>query len=131
MAAAAPTETTVYTDTRDNRNNFGNQYPVWQYKLSALWDADDTADATFEITLNGVLQKIILVVPNTTDNVTGQVVIKDDGGNTVFDSTEKAEATTYAYNVNEPLSGTWSAVLGISAAPGVSTATIDVYLRGV
>jgi len=131
MAAAAPTVTTVKTNQRDNRLNFGNNYPVWEYVLTALWDADDTADATFTLDINGILQKVILDVPDTTDAVTGQVAIADNGSNTIFDSGEKAEAVTYSYNVSEPLCGTTTVTVGISAAPGASTATVVVTLRGI
>jgi len=48
-------------------------------------DNIDTADATFTLDINGILQKVILDVPDTTDAVTGQVAIADNGSNTIFD----------------------------------------------
>ena len=129
MAPAAPTMTT--TSRFDRRTDTQNKHPVWEYVLNGLWDADDTADGTHNLKINGILQKIILTVPDTTNNVTGQVVIKDDGDNTIFDSGEKAENATYAFNVNEPLSGTTDVVVGISAVSGTAATNVVVTLRGI
>jgi hypothetical protein len=129
MAAAAPTMTV--TSSYDNRLSNDARYPVWEWVLNGLWDADDTADGTHNVDINGVLQKIILKVPNTANNVTGQVVIKDNSDNTIFDSGEKAENATYTFNVNEPLSGTTDVVVGISAASGTAATNVVVTLRGI
>ena len=129
MAAAAPTMTV--TSRFDQRLSDAERYPVWEYVLNGLWDADDTADGTHIIRLNGILQKIILKVPDTANNVTGQVVIKDGGDNTIFDSGEKAENATYAFSVNEPLQGLIDIVVGISAASGTAATNLVVTLRGI
>lgn len=129
MAAAAPTMTV--TSRFDKRLSDAERNPVWEYVLNGLWDADDTADGTISPKINGILQKVILKVPNTQNNVTGQVVIKDNGDNTIFDSGEKAENATYTFNVNEPLTGTIDVVIGISAASGTAATNLVVTLRGV
>ena len=129
MAAAAPTMSV--TSYLDNRNKSGNWRPVWEYVLKGLWDADDTADGEIELTINGILQKVILTVPDTANAVTGQVVITDNGDNTIFDSGEKAEAVTYAFSVNEPLCGTTTVTIGISAASGTAATNVVVTLRGI
>ncbi len=129
MAAAAPTMT--MTSVVDPRNDTLNRHPVWEYVLNGLWDADDTADGTHNIHINGILKKIILKVPDTSNAVTGQVVIKDNGDNTIFDSGEKSENATYSFSVHEPLSGTTDVVVGISAASGTAETNVVVTLRGI
>ncbi len=129
MAAAAPTM--VLTSKFDERISNAERWPVWEFVLNGLWDADDTADGTHSIRLNGILQKIILKVPDTANNVTGQVVIKDDGDNTIFDSGEKAENATYTFSVTEPLTGIVDVVMGISAASGTAATNLVVTLRGI
>lgn len=129
MAAAPPTMTT--TSSIDQRTDTLNKHPVWEYVLNGLWDADDTADGTITLSLNGILQKVILTVPNTQNNVTGQVQIKDNGDNVIFDSGEKAEAATYAFSVNEPLAGNIDVVIGISGASGTAATNVVVTLRGI
>jgi len=129
MAAAPPTMTT--TSSYDRRSDTQEKHPVWEYVLNGLWDADDTADGTINLDVNGILQKIILTVPNTTNNVTGQVQIKDNGDNVIFDSGEKAENATYAFSVNEPLSGITDVVFGISGVSGTAATNLVVTLRGI
>jgi hypothetical protein len=130
MAAAAPTMTT--TSKFDQRISDAERYPVWEFVLNGLWDADDTADGTISHKINGILQKVILKVPDVaTGAMTGQVVIKDNGDNTIFDSGEKGEPGTYAFNVNEPLTGTIDVVIGISEASGTAATNLVVTLRGV
>jgi hypothetical protein len=129
MAAAPPTMTT--TSQLDQRTDTLNRHPVWEYVLNGLWDADDTADGTITLSHNGILQKVILTVPDTANNVTGQVQIKDNGDNIIFDSGEKAEALTHAFSVNEPISGNIDVVIGISGASGTATTNVVVTLRGI
>ncbi|KKN78794.1 hypothetical protein LCGC14_0345660 [marine sediment metagenome] len=129
MAPAAPTMTV--TSKFDQRLSDAERFPAWEIVLNGLWDADDTADGTLNVKINGILQKIILKVPDTTNNVTGQVVIKDNGDNTIFDSGEKAEAVTYPFSVNEPVTGTVDVIMGISAASGTAVTNMVVTLRGI
>ena len=131
MAAAAPTMTV--TSRFDKRLSDAERYPVWEYVLNGLWDADDTADGTITIPeLNGILQKVIFKVPDVaTGAMTGQVVIKDNGDNAIFDSGEKAENATYAFSVNEPLTGAIDVVIGISEASGTAATNLVVTLRGI
>lgn len=128
MGAAAPTKTV--TRKKDGRH-IGDNAPAWEYVLTSLWDADDTADATHSITIEGTLKKVIFTVPDTANNVTGQVLIRDHQDNTLFDSGEKAEAVTYPYDVNEVLTGTTDIVVGISAASGTAATSLVVTLKGI
>ena len=106
---------------------------VWEHVVTDTRDEDDTGDTTQTINLNGILKKVILKVPDTTNAITSQVVIKDNGDNTIFDSGEQAENATYAFNVDEPLSGAIDVVIGVSGAIGGSGVSSDIVvtLRGV
>jgi len=104
---------------------------VWEITATATHDADDTGDVTLSVPINGILQKVILVVPNFTNAITGQVQINDNADVTIFDSGEQAKNATYTFNVSEPLSGTIDIVVGVSGAAGGTGGSIVVYLRGV
>ena len=128
MAAAAPTKTV----TRDfDGRHIGDATPVWDKVLTTLWDADDTADATHAITIEGTLKKVIFETPDVTNTITFQVLIRDNADRTIFDSGEKAENATYSYDVDEVLSGTTDVVVGISAASGRAITAPVVTLKGI
>jgi hypothetical protein len=129
MAAEAPTMTV--TRDFDHRTSDADREPVWEMVLNGLWDADDTDDGTITLHLNGILQKVILKVPDTTNAVTGQVQIKDNGDNVIFDSGEKAENDTYFFSLSEPIAGDIEVVIGISGASGTAATNVEVTLRGV
>lgn len=131
MAAAAPTMTTTRDDDTRGNQVHGLATPVWEKVMTALWDADDTADGTIALTVNGNLRKIIVEVPNTTNAITTQVALTDNQGNTIFDSGEKDENATYTYDVDELLSGTTTVTIGVSGAVGATTSTVRVTLKGV
>jgi len=117
---------TRQTDTRKNVD-----YPVWDALVTASWDADDANDVTQAITLNGIIQKIVLVAPNCENAVTFQVVIKDNEGSTIFDSGEQNEDATYSWSVHEPMTGTWSVVIGPNAVLGDPHPDLTLTLRGI
>lgn len=118
------------TRQTDNRKDW--RYPVWDVLVTASWDDDDTEDVTQAVTLNGIIQKIILVTPTGAGNtVTYQVVIKDNEGMTIFDSGEQAEAMVYSWSVHEPMTGTWSVVIGPSSNLGTPNPDAIVTLRGI
>lgn len=122
---------TVNRDTRGAVRLQKND-EVWEIKLTAAHDADDTGDVTQAILdMNVILQKIVFTVPNYTNAITGQLVIKDNDDATIFDSGEKAKNATYAYNLSEPLSGTVDVVMGVSGAAGGSGGSMTAVLRGI
>lgn len=123
-------ETIVLTSENDRRN-VSERHSVWQKTITATHDADDTGDTTLTESINGILQKIVFVVPNYTNGITGQLVIKDNGGYTIFDSGEKAKDTIYTYSVSEPFFGNCSIVMGVSGAAGGSGGSMIAVLRGV
>lgn len=124
-------ETVTITSSFDKRTNTQNKFNIWEYVITATHDADDTGDVTQTIAINGLLQKVILTVPNFTNSITGQVVIKDNGDNTIFDSGEQAKAATYTFNLTEPLTGNVDIVIGVSGAAGGTGGSIVVTLRGI
>lgn len=127
---ATGNETITLTSEKDKRSN-QDKFPVWQRVITATHDADDTGDVTITEDINGILQTIIFTVPNYTNSITGQLVIKDDQGNTIYDSEEKTKATTYKVAVTEPLYGKCSFVLSISGAAGGTGGSMVVTLRGI
>ena len=126
-------EASVLTSMVDDRLLEPLLRPVWEFVVTDTRDEDDTGDTTQAIIINGLLRKVILKAPDTTNAITSQVVIKDNGDNTIFDSGEQAENATYTFNVDEPLSGTIDVVIGVSGAIGGSSISSDIVvtLRGV
>ena len=104
---------------------------VWEKVITANFDADDTTDVTLAQPINGVLRHVTIAVPNTTNAITTQLEIKDNGDNVIFDTGELAENATYNYSVDEPLSGIIDFVVGVSGAVGASLSEIVVTIRGV
>ena len=124
-------ESITLTSSVDKRNSEPLAKPVWERIITASHDADDTGDVTQALNLNGLLRKIVFTVPNYTNAITGQLVIKDNGDNTIFDSGEKAKNATYTFSLDEPLSGTIDIVMGVSGAAGGSGGDMVATLRGV
>ncbi len=126
-------ESVTLTSSVERRNIEPLIKPVWEYVVTSTHDADDTGDVTQTLNLNGLLRKVVFKVPNWTNSVTGQVVIKDNGNNTIFDSDEKTKADTYTFNLDEPLSGAIDIVIGVSGATGGTSDSNDmiVTMRGV
>lgn len=131
LYAGTDDATVVLTSSVERRNQEPLIKPVWEHVITATFDSDDTGDETQAVNINGVLLKVILTVPNTSSAPTGQVVIKDNGDNTIFDSGEQAETNTYAFSVYEPLTGTTDVVIGLSGATGTTTSDVVVTLRGI
>lgn len=131
LYAATGDETVVLTSSVERRNREPLIKPVWEHVITGTFDSDDTGDVTQAIPINGILLKVILTVPNTTNASTGQVVIKDNGDNTIFDSGEQAETNTYTFNTYEPLTGMIDIVIGPSGAMGSTAGDIVVTIRGM
>ena len=130
-ADTASDQTSVLTSSVERRNQEPLIKPVWEHVVTATFDANDTGDATQAINLNGLLRKVILTVPIFSNSVTGQVVIKDNGDNTIFDSGEQNKSTTYVFNCDEPLSGTVDVVVSVSGPIGGNPNDVVVTLRGL
>ncbi len=122
-------ETIALTRRTDLRP--ANERLVWEIVATATHDSDDTGDVTLTQAINGTIKKVILTVPNFTNSITGQVVLKDNNSRTIFDSGEQAKNATYVFNIDEPVIGTLSIVVGVSGVAGGSGGSIVVELRGV
>ena len=107
------------------------QDSIWEIVATATFDSDDTTAVELSIPINGVLTEEVLDLPaTTTTSTTTQLLIKDNGDNTVFDSGEQDENDTYFFSAIRYLSGTIDISLEPSAAYG-SSETLTVTLRGV
>ena len=105
---------------------------VWEIVLTGSFDDDDVSAATTTFPLNGMLRKIVVELPaTTTTGTTSQVLIKDNGSNTIFDSTEKAEGSTYTFDVEEPLSGNITVSIEPSDVAGAGGCAPVITLRGI
>jgi len=132
LLAATGDESATLTTSLDKRVLNVN-YPVWERVITWTYDSDDEGLETISIPLNGIVLKAILTLPDTvTDTTTSQLLIKDNGGNTIFDSGEQSEGegVTYTFSLFEPLSGTIDLSIEPSAAYG-SEESIVVTLRGI
>lgn len=116
--------------TIDKRTDSTERHPVWQHTITyACVTADGTA--TIALPIEGILQKIIVKTPDTTnDNLTSTLTIADAGDNTIFTSAALAEATTTPYSVTEPLVGICDVLITFNEAVG-SSASFYVTLRGI
>lgn len=121
-------ETAVFTSL-EWRNQEPLIKPVWELVVTGSFDGDDIGNATQIIRLNGIILKVILVVPNTDDDSDCEVEIHDSGGHLIFDSTDLAVGT-HTFNLYEPVTGAISVVMG----PDVDMDSDDdivVTLRGI
>ena len=124
-------QTIVLTSSTRAKVNTTPNEDVWEMVVTANFDADDTTDVTLAIPFNGIVRNIVLAVPNTTNAITTQLQINDNGDNTVFDTGEVAENATYTYATDLALSGTIDVVIGVSGAVGASLSEIVATLRGI
>jgi hypothetical protein len=123
------TESAGSTSTSDRRRDTQDKHPVWEEVVTfSLVSGDTTGLAT--IAKNGVLQKIIVVVPNMQSGAnTLDVSLTDNGDNTIWSVTNLTDSTTYTYSVIEPLSGEVNVILGFTNP--AAAATVEVTLRGI
>ena len=114
--------------TSDHRGD--PKRPVWEKTITYAGVTADTGGTIAE-PIEGLLQRIVLVVPDNTGNRTATLTITDRADNTIFTSASGlAENATHTWNVSEPLSGPCDVAVTFSGALG-GTHTTYVYLRGV
>lgn len=132
--AATGNEDAVLTSSVERRNQEPLIKPVWEHVITWTYDADDAGAETQSININGILLKVIMTIPDTTtDTTTEQLLIKDNGDNTIFDSGEltEGEGVTYTFNLYEPVTGTIDIILEPSTFSGDAVTTKVVTLRGI
>jgi len=105
---------------------------VWEKVITSTFDTDDTTIASVAIPLNGILRHVTVAIPlTTTTGTTSQILIKDNGDNTVFDTGEIAENTTHNFVTDIALSGAVDVSVEPSAAAGTTGNITTITLRGV
>ena len=115
--------------TFDRRSDTLERFTAWERVVTfSIISGDTTGLAT--IPINGLLQKIIVTLPDMASaEGTTDVSLTDNGDNTIFSVTDLAESTTYTYSVSEPLVREVNVILGFTN-PATSV-TVTVTLRGV
>lgn len=110
------------------RRDDSSLFPIWKKVVTfALISGNDTGLTT--IPINGLLQKIILKLPDMASaEGTLDLSLTDEGGNTVFSVVDRPESTTYTYSVNEPFTDEINVILGFTN-PGTNV-TVTVTLKG-
>lgn len=108
-----------------------HKLPVWEEVLTFTFANGDEAEQKIAVPINGLLRKIIVKCSAASGAVvTATVAVDDNADNEIFSVAALAEATTYTYNVDEPLSGTIDVGVLPSTDP-LSAYSVTVYLRGV
>ena len=127
--------TEVVASGFDRRGDTLGRHPVWEKKLTFFTDTGAHAEVTLTIaSLNGILQKIVMVVPaSTATGGTATFTIDDNADNEIFNSGAKAEGASavYTFSVSEPLCGNIDFGLDFSKDPTGTGQTTTIYLRGV
>ncbi len=106
---------------------------VWDCTVTGTWDVDDTGAVTQAIKVNGIIQKLVFVVPDTTNNRAMTLAILDNEDETIFSSGSVAENDTYTFSLHEPVAGTIDVVLTLAVGITGDAGDIDasVVLRGI
>lgn len=105
---------------------------VWEKKITFVCAAGTHVEGTIAIPINGILLKIIMVVPVTqATGKTATLTIDDNNDFEIFNSGAKAEDANYVFNVYEPLAGLCDVSVDLDASPGTSPHTTTIYLRGI
>ncbi len=125
--------TEVTASAIDQRSDSTTRHPVWEKKLTFFTDNGGHTEVTLTVSsINGILQKIVMVNPaTTTTGTTATLTIDDNGNNEIFNSGARAENATYVFGLSEPLAGDIDFGLDLSADPTGSGQTVTVYLRGI
>ena len=102
---------------------------VWEIITTFTTISGDITCAA-AIPLNGILQKIIVTLPDMAlAEDTTDVSLTDNGDNTIWSVTNLVQSATYAYSVNEPFAREVNIVLGFTD-PQTEVIPI-VTLRGI
>lgn len=124
MTASAGTSVSTRAKVNSTRSE-----DVWEIVVTfTIINGDTTGAAT--VPINGILQKVAAVIPNTSTDTQLSMTIKDNGDNTVFSAGPLAETATYLYSINEPLSGNIDIGLTFTN-PGATGGDVVITLRGI
>ena len=126
MTAAAGT--IVVTETPEVLTRL-NRYTAWERVVTFAIISGDTTGAAI-VPINGLLQKIIVKISDfTTGDGTVDVVLSDNGDNTIFTASNLADPATHAFSVSEPLVNEVNVAL--SFTDPAASETVTVTLRGI
>lgn len=117
--------------TYDKRARQPYEKPVWKKTVTfSVVSGDTTGTAT--VLINGLIQKVVYEVPDTTNNdLTSQLVISDSGGNAIVTSAAAVvENTKTKFLLSEPESTQLTLAITFSEDVGV-TAEFKVHLWGI
>ena len=122
-------ERTGVTVSYDRRSDTLDRYTVWEKVVTFTLESGDTTGVA-AIPINGLLQKILVKVPNMQSGSGSlDVSLTDNDDNTIWSVTNLGDSLTYPYSVSEPLAREVNVVLGFTN-PGAA-AIVVVTLRGV
>ncbi len=122
----------VKTSFVENRNDEPLIRPVWEIVLTWTWTAGDgDAEIKHALPINGILQKVIVVVGSDFDGGTVSVAIDDNNDDEIFAVSSLAQSSTNIYNLSEPVSGTIDIGVDPTADPATGSDTVIVTLRGI
>lgn len=103
--------------------------PVWERTLTFTFADGDTDKVKYALPMNGILQKIVVLVTGTA--FTATVAIDDNGDNEIWTvATLAVSATPYKYSVSEPFAGVIDIGVTPSGDPGGAWGVV-VTLRGI
>ncbi len=104
--------------------------PVWEKTITYTFADNDTTETKRGITINGILQKLLIKLGTATDGgATATLALTDNAGISIFSAAALADATNYAYSLSEPLSGVTN--VNVTPTDPGGAWTITVYLRGI
>ena len=108
--------------------------PVWEKVITQTWiTGDGHAEQSQPVSINGLLQKIVLKVSSVTGDPDVTLTIDDNGDNEIFNSGAKDDGATYTFSLSEPVVGVIDVAVDPSADPGgaAQTLTVITTLRGI
>ncbi len=116
--------------TRIQKDN-ANENPVWERKIVFSFVSGDTAEVVQTININGIIQKIQVVVSGASGaNPTAAIGVDDNNDIEIFSDSGLAEVSTTQYSLSEPVAGDIDIGITPSTDP-LSAYSVTVYLRGI
>ena len=122
-------ERTGVTVSYDRRSDTLERFTVWEKVVTFALESGDTTGIAI-IPINGLLQKILVKVPNMQSGSGSlDVSLTDNDDSTIWSVTNLSDSLTHPYSVSEPLAHEVNVILGFTN-PG-QTVIVVVTLRGV
>lgn len=120
------------TSSVEQRGDTLNKHPIWERVITYTYTVDGgDAEVKHVLSINGILQKIIVKVGSDFNSGTVNFAIDDNGDNEIFAVTSLAESSTSVYDVSEPICGDMDIGIDPSDDPASASSTVVVTLRGI